>query len=633
MPRTPGQWLDEIESAFRREKEWRKDVKRVKAIYDGCKRAEVPYNILYSNTEMLLPALYSATPRPQVERRFKDADALGKAAAEVGQRLLEFSLDSNDEAYPSFDGTMEEVVLDCILAGRGNLRIRYDAEIANSSVVSECVSYESLAFDRWVYGFAKKWEFVPWIAFLHNVTKEEALSLFPPDLVEKLSFEVDREEEDERQKEREDSTKTAQVYEVWDREGGRMVRYVGMGVRENFLREEEDPLELEGFFPVPKPLFFLAKSNDLAPTVPYVLYEAQAEELNRITRRINRVVEALKVRGAYDSSLSEIAGVFDDAEDNKLIPVDNVAALQDKGLDKAIWLVPLEKLVTVLSQLLVAREQCKVVIFEITGISDVLRGSTKASETLGAQKLKSEWGSLRLKRLQNRVQGFVRESLRIALEIAATKFNQRTIVSMSGLSFPTDGEKLLASIGGQTLDPRLPTWEQIRTALSDDVTRNYKIDVETNSTVDLEATEDQRHISELMNAMAQFLNGIAPLVQAKALPIEAAKSMLLMIVRRYRLGSDVEKHIEAMQMPQEGNDSGEQETKAIDLETKKLEFQARQAEMAMEAELAKAEHARKMQESYAKAAYAEKLSVLKLAEMEAKLRLVHAQGGKTGAVV
>jgi hypothetical protein len=59
----------EIASAKKREKDFRKDGERVLKIYDGQKAKSTPFNILFSNTETLLPALYSAVPRPVVQRR------------------------------------------------------------------------------------------------------------------------------------------------------------------------------------------------------------------------------------------------------------------------------------------------------------------------------------------------------------------------------------------------------------------------------------------------------------------------------------------------------------------------------------------------------------------------------------
>ena len=88
-------WTTELAAARRREKDYRKEGKRIREIYNGQKRDTFPFNILYSNTETLLPALYGATPKPIVQRRFKDADPVGRAAAMAGQRILEFLIDTN----------------------------------------------------------------------------------------------------------------------------------------------------------------------------------------------------------------------------------------------------------------------------------------------------------------------------------------------------------------------------------------------------------------------------------------------------------------------------------------------------------------------------------------------------------
>ena len=61
------------ESEF--EKGWWKKAEKAEEIYLAEKeRAEdtTPYNILYSNTEVLLPALYSATPKPDIRSRYKE---------------------------------------------------------------------------------------------------------------------------------------------------------------------------------------------------------------------------------------------------------------------------------------------------------------------------------------------------------------------------------------------------------------------------------------------------------------------------------------------------------------------------------------------------------------------------------
>ena len=292
------------------------------------------------------------------------------------------------------------------------------------------------------------------------------------------------------------------------------------------------------------------KISSLAPVPLYTMYEEQAKELNRVTVRINKIVQALKVRGFYDSTLEGLDKVLS-AGDNVLIPSENVAAMQQgQTLEKAIWLMPLEKLVVVLQQLYAQRQQVKQVIYEITGISDILRGASVASETATAQNIKNQWGTLRLKKLQKQVSKYVRDCLRIMGEIAMTKFSQQTISQMTGLQFPTGEQKQQAQMllqqaqaqqvpGQPPAQPpqqllamtQLPTWEDIMGLLANDLQRNYRIDVETNSTVDAEATEDKQNMGEFLNAIAQFMNGAAPLVQQGVLPFDAAKSILLAVTR------------------------------------------------------------------------------------------------------
>lgn len=613
-------WLGEIYAALKREKDWRNDGKRILDIYNGKKKEQIPFNILYSNTETLLPALYNAQPRPVVQRRFKDEDPMGKVAAQAGARLLEFSVDTNSEEYQTFDDVVTCAVLDGLLPGRGASRVKYDAKIVGQSpqryIEWELVCYESLKWNRWIHGFAKSWKRVPWVAFEHDVTLEEAQELFGREKAAKLTFTEqahlqDSEDRDDRSDdEKTDETiKVAKVWEVWEKHKKR-VFFVSPNFDDGFLKEEDDPLQLSGFYPMPEPLRFLKKSNDLMPTALYSLYENQARELNRLSVRINRVAEAIKVRGAYDASIDELADLLK-KDDNAMVAATNVAALQNnKGLEAAIWLMPVEKLIVVLQQLYIARNNCKQVIYEITGISDILRGATVASETATAQEIKSQWGTLRLKRLQKEVARYARDMLRITLEIAAKRFQEKTFAGMTGLPFATSQE--VAGAQGQVAAARSqlamqgiaadqqtlaqavpeamqtlakPSWQAVMQTLKNNTQRMYRVDIETNSTVDVEATEDQKLMGEVLTAISQFISGVAPLIISKSMPFQVAQSMLLAIVRRYRFGTEIEDYIKAMQepvSPDEGKQKAEQEKQAFELQKAKEEHALK-----MEAERAK----------------------------------------------
>jgi hypothetical protein len=666
-------WIKEIEYALVREKTYREQTLEIQKIYEADKAKEFQYNILYSNVETLSPAVYNSTPRPVVKRRYNDDDPLAKAAAGITKRLLEFYLNTNMEDSVPFDELIIGDVASALVAGRGHSRFDYNASIVAvkeatphnddeqyepahieetpgaERVTDEQVMGKSIPWNRFLHGYAKKWEDVPWIAFEWLMTKEDLVDSFGPEMAAKVQFaapeQLDRSSEKDFNKD--DDSKgvmLAMVYEIWDKKT-KMIRFISPGCADQFLKVTEDPFGLVGFYPMPRPLMFFRRLNSLLPVPLYRFYEEQAKELNRVTVRINKIISALKVRGFYDSTIRGLDKMME-AEDNTLLPADNVASmLQGVTLDKAIWYFPIEKLTAVLQQLYVQRQQIKTVIFEITGIADIMRGATQASETLGAQELKSQWGTLRLKRFQKEVMRYVRDCLRIVAEIAITKFDPKTVRAMTGLiQYPFEEEKQRGMmvlhklqqsiqqqqmITGQLQPPppqvqqqiqqlqqqlQQPTIEQLLNLLKDELQRAYRIDIETNSTIDAEATEDKQDTAEVMNAIAQFLNGVAPLIENGTLPFQAAKGLLIGIVRRFKFGDEVEGYLEQMQPPQPQQGKGENPAiEQAKLQTVQAESQARMQELQMEMQFKQQEHQFKMQELQAK-------QQMMQAEVEIKMR-------------
>ena len=629
-------WLEELRDAYKREKDWRKDAKRLVEMFECERRRDTLYNILYANTETMSPALYNTTPRPDVRRRFKDDDEVARAGGLVLQRVLEFLLDNNLQDSPHFDTIIEQALLEALVVGRGVVRFRYEFS-GEQRIESEGISAEIVAWQRFRHSYAKQWKDVSWVAFQHFMTREQLRENFG-DIANRLPLNVSSAEADHNEDEEswqggendEGQKYLGQVWEIWDK-NSRKVYFISPDLPEQMLRVADDPLHLSGFFPIATPLMFFPKISSLEPVPLYAAYEGQAKELNRITLRISRIIEALKVRGFYDSTVGGLDRVLE-ADDNELIAAENVVAMQQgQTLDRSIWLMPLNELVLVLQQLYTQRDQIKQIIYEITGISDIIRGSSSAYETATAQNYKNQWGSLRLRRLQKQVSMFVRECLRVMGEIA-TRMQPETLIKMTGLQFPRQAEQqqaqmMLQQLQGQAQqlqmmaqqDPRAgqqlqaldgqmkqysavlnkPNWETILQFLQNSVVRNYRIDIEANSTIEPEAAEDGQKLGEFLNAFAQFMNGIAPLVQQGYLPIEAGREMLLAITRKYRFGEDVEESLKQITMPQQqGDDKGkaaEQEAQAkiqqiqqkgqveaqkgqMDLALKQLQLQQKQKE-------------------------------------------------------
>lgn len=686
------EWVAELQAAKKREEDWRKNGKEILSIYDGGKK--VAFNIVYSNTETILPSLYSALPRPLVSRRFKDDDPVAAAASMAGTRALEFLLDTNVEGYETYDEGVRAAVLDALLPGRGVTSVKYDAKIVEAEPgeepevedademqeqeplaykAGELVCLDSCKWDEFLHGYAKKWSKVPWVAFGKDIDKREATERFGRAIASRLTYSDEKDPEEGRNPGSEDrgAAQTTRIWVVWDK-ADKKVRFVSEHYCDAFLQKAvDDPLGVTGFFPIPKPLTFVEKSNDLSVTALYDLYKKQAEELNKISERIIKLVGAIRARGVYDGELGDDLAKLMEAADNELVPADKSASLAaEKGLSNAIWWMPIDMLVNTLRELYTAREACKAVIWEIMGIADIMRGVSQASETLGAQEMKAQWGSLRLKRMQKEVQRYCRDLLRIMLEVAANKFSEDTWAKMTGLPYLTAPQAemaqqrlQMAQAGMRGAQARMqmqpqppaapnqppppnpmmqqaqqelqaaqaeagkPKWADVIALLKDDLQRSYKIDIETNSTLEAEATEDKKDIAELMNAIAQFLNGIGPLIDNGTMPFDAAKTMLMATVKRFRFGREIEDQIGAMQPPQQNDDGTqakmkmEQEKHQAEMAAKQGEQQARQSEMAMKAKLEQQKAANDQRKMAMEMEAAEKEHQFKMAELAAKTQM------------
>lgn len=640
---TVRRWIMELDLADKQESDWRADSEKVISTYrgednrssdidgGGTKLNRQTFNILWSNTETLRPALYNSQPKPVVKRRFRDKDPLGGAVSRVLERALEYSIDTYD-----FNERMILAIDDYLLPGRGVTRVRYvptfqeadegdgsespasedeseDADEPQEELSYEEVVCEHVNWEDFRRGPGRIWSEVPWIAFRHKLTREELNEKFGEEIGEEVPLNLSSDDGDEDGSDKYDEpeeVKTilnrAEIWEVWDKESGK-VYFISKGYKKGPLSEEDDPLNLTGFFPIPRPLYSMESSNSLVPVPEYQLYETLAEELNRVTNRIMKILDGLRLRGVYDSTLSELDQLFEKG-DNKMIPAENLSKIiQQGGIEASIWMMPIRDHAQVLQQLYQYRQALIQNIYEITGISDVIRGATDARETASAQQIKSQWGSLRLQRRQREIQRYARDLIRLKAELIGENFSIETLQLMTGLDYPTNQQKQMAQIALQQasyyqnanldeqqqaqLQQRLqqaqetlqkPSWEQIKQVMGNDMLRQFKVDIETDSTVAEQMAEEKQQISELLTSVVEYINGVGPAVQNGYIPMEAAKSMLMAAVRRFKLGSEVEDALEDIGQQQS---QGQQQT-SPEVQEQQLELQKQQRE----AEFAQQKH-------------------------------------------
>lgn len=529
-------WGAEIEASGKREKKWRDDATHATNIYDAGGGAEgeisgssnTTFNILHSNTETMVPALYNSTPVPDIRPRNNRKDNIARTAGDLLEESINYQIDSQD-----FDDIILSAVYNTDVAGRGVTRVRYEPttqpipdQETGEQIVFEETTLEHVPWERFRRGPAISWAGMPWIAFEQALSRDELRELIMKDADDdegkQIADAVPLSEGDENKGEEkaEGVFKRAKVWEIWDKDT-RSVIYFCPGYDSGLLTVIDDPLGLLNFWPIPKPMQFVKRQGKekMTPICPYNIYKKQAEELNVVSDRILKLTKALKYRGVRASEIKEIEKVAT-AEDGEFIPSDGALALiqANGGLDQAIWVMPIDMLVKVLKELYVQREAIKQVIFEITGISDILRGATNPNETFGAQNLKAQFGSLRLQKRQNEVQRYVRDLFSLMSEIIANKFQPQTIQLMAG-SKVTDQEIAL---------------------LKSDVQRHYRIDVETDSTIAGDIGRLQQNMNGFITGTAQFLQAVLPGVQSGILPAPAAAEIFSAFAGTFRLGRRVE---------------------------------------------------------------------------------------------
>lgn len=519
-------WLTRIAASEKREDKWMKDAARAESIYlagqcgseDGDEEPE--FNILHSNVETIVPSIYNSAGKPDIRPRHNNPDPVVKLVSDVFERSILAMVDDS-----RMDAEVEASAQDVFVAGRGVVRVKFDADVIEQPamdpmtgaqvmqpiVTNERVEYEVVSWRDFRMGPAKRWKDVQWVAFRHCLTHED---------LERL--------EDEGLKELQPDPESAvkseddvTVWEIWCKDTGRV--YFIAADNQKVLNIKDDPLQLPGFFPCASPVQPITPTGKLTPVCPFRIYETLADELDVITERIRGLTDVLKAKGAMAGSgeaLDDLA-TAGDGQIVMLADMENIMA--QGGLDKAIMWWPIDRIIQVIRELNVQREQTKQAIYEITGISDIIRGQGAASETATAQQIKTQWGSLRIKKMQRLIERQVRELFVLTTELISRHFSPATLQKLSGLQIPPEAMQLLQ----RPLD-------------------HYRIDVESNSTVAADLQQGRQEMAEFLNGTGSYFSAMAPIAQQSPQAIEPIAEIYGSFARQFNLGKQAEDALERL---------------------------------------------------------------------------------------
>lgn len=605
-------WMERIRSAQKREERWRREAEKAEKAYLNDEESDAEgktydFNILHSNVETIVPSLYNSTPAPDIRERFRVGPEspetnTARTVAQIYERGISYYIDDS-----KLDAEMEALAQDAFVAGRGILRLRFNADVmpgpeGQQIVTNERVEYEAVSWRDYCEGPAQRWGDVPWVAFASSVPEEEVERIRDPEIKAKLATGRDPSAEPVLSEGGDDGD--VRLWQIWDKDRKRVLMLVEHSAE--ILSMRPDPLQLPQFFPMCPPVQPIVATNRRMPVSPFTIYRKLADELERITRRINAIIDGLRVRGIISADVAAIEALAD-AEDNTLIPVQNIEGLaQQGGLEKAIAWWPIQHAITVLRELYSAREQTKTQIYEITGISDIIRGQGKASETATAQNIKTQWGSLRIKRLQRLIERTVRSAFVLTAELMSTKVSPQTLQKISGIEVPPDAAQMLQA----PLD-------------------HYRVDVESDSTVRADLARQREEMAGFLQGTGQFFGVMGPLIKEKPELAAPAAEIYAAFARIFSLGKQAEDAIEGMtqmarqaaaQHGQQPKPEEKAEQAKMQVEMQKLQMEAQG--MGMENQLKQAEMQIKQQELAIK----QQELQIKRAELQLKQRELELKG-------
>lgn len=560
-------WLDDVAQYEREFKKWEGRADKILKRYRDEFRSgqtgytEARFNVLWSNVQTLEAATFARLPKPDVSRRFRDNDPVGRVASLILERGLDYEISH----YTDYRATLKGMVQDRFLGGRGTSWVRYEPhfravqqqEPVNGLQVTEDVDepgeeldYECTPTDYvnpkdFGHSVARTWEEVTRVWRKVYMTRDALVERFGEDVAKTIPMDASPKETTSTNGDMRptDAIERACIYEGWDK-SKKLAVWFSKGVKD-FLDERDDPLGLEGFFPCPKPIYATLTTDSLVPVPDFSLYQDQANELDVLADRIDGLVKALKVAGGYDSSIPEMQRIFTESDNGTLIPVKNWQAFAEKnGLQGAISLVDLKPIAAALEGAYRAFEQIKSQVYEITGISDIVRGQTEASETATAQQIKGQYASLRLKQYQEQVAYAATEMLQLKAQIMCRKYSPETLLKISAADQLSAVDRqlvpqALALLVGEAR-AQDPNAEEGPNPL-----RSFRIEVAADSLIYLDEQAEKESRMEFLTATGAFLEKMGVVLmqtppEAKGPVVGLLMEMLKFGVTGFRVGKTIE---------------------------------------------------------------------------------------------
>ena len=601
------------------------------------------FNIYYANTNIMESALYAQLPKPSVARRFKDYDDdVARVAGTIIQRSITQDL---DDPRDMFDSTMRSCVQDRLIPGLAAAWLRLETDTEDvpyqeamgdefhpetegttakppeplKKITDQRVCIDYVYWQDFIWSPCRTWEERRWVGRKAYMSRDALVKRFGKKVGSQVSLDFNpalppNHGATPGTTPKHMAIKQACVYEIWDREKKEVI-WFSKGYKE-ILDTKPDPLKLVGFEPCPKPMFANITTSNTVPRPDYYMIQDQYQELDTINNRVSMLLQACKVVGVYDQSASGVSRMLTEGFDNQLIPVDNWAMFAEKGgLKGQVDWLPLDVVVEALTQLIQNRDLIKAQIYELTGISDIVRGASKASETLGAQEIKSKFASIAIKKRQDEVARFAADLLRLKAEIQVKHFDDEFLLKSSNI-VATGVENV------KLIEPALKL-------LHSDSGFEWRITVTADSIAQADYAMEKADRIEFLTAVGSYLEKAMPMLQSMPGSANFLVGMLKWAVAGFRNSAELEgmldKELDAIAKTPPPPPPPDPEQQKMELEKQKTEGKIEADKQKAAIDMQKGQQEIQMKERLAQMEIQMKQMELKFKEQELALKGQQAQ--------
>lgn len=608
-------WKLELDTAIKspEAERWRKDAQRAYqrfcAKLDDSFNAPFRLNVFWSMISIFESALFpwEKMPSAAISNRYKDKDPLATAASEIYERALIFKTDDTD-----FEDAIKAALQDFLLGGRGQVWCRY---VPTDDGLDD-VKVEFLHRHDFLHNDARAWDEVTWVARKIRLTREELVAKFG-----KLGKDVkvvadDEEQDDEDIRDIKSKIAKGVVWEIWDKRSMQVIwipdNWDGKVRDDGVLKIQDDPYGIKGFFPCPKPLLGTTTTDSIWPYPDYHFYKFLIEQLDILTERITNLGDTCKLKAAYDAAAKGIEELAT-AEEGDLVAVQGYE-FADGKIANSLMFWPVAEIATVLRTCVESQRLLTTNLEEITGISDIVRGSTKASETAYAQNMKGQYATLRLRQKQGKIAAFIRDTYEVLGDIMTRNLPDECIVRM---------------VGGDAIPDYLrPILGEALSFIKSKKDMKFRVDIETSDTSSIDQNEEKSRRSEFLHAFGQFMNMSVPMIQTFPEMAQVVGEILMFGVRGFKAGRPVEGAIEsAMAAIAQKVTQMQQQPPQPPPEVMKMQMESQrdQAKLQMEGAKMQTEQQFKMQDAQLQIQLAQAKMDMKKAETDAKIQLEQAK--------